>query len=73
MATLIAKNRTALAGMAIIFLCAAILAVTLAVANPAFVSYFSANASEVVTGQTSAVSVIIASSETSVGVFADKE
>lgn len=72
MAALIVKNRTAFIGVAFIFLFAALLAATLAVANPALVSSFSANASEVVTGQASAVSVIIESSETSVGVFADE-
>ena len=71
MAIIIAKNRTAITGVAAIFLFAAIIAAVIAVANPTFVSSFSANAAEVVTGQTSAVSVIVESNETAVGVFAE--
>jgi hypothetical protein len=71
MATFVSKNRRAVTGIAAISLAAGVLAGSLALTNPNVVAGFSANAAEVVTGQTPAVSVMVNSSESSAGVFAD--
>jgi len=67
----ISQNRKALTGVASIFFLAGVLAFIAALANPAFVTAFSASASDVVTGQTSAVSVVVDSSSSEMGVFAE--
>lgn len=69
MSIFIAKNRTAVTAIAAMFLAAGVVAAVMAIANPTFVASFSANAADVVTGQTPAVSLVVESAETKVGVF----
>ena len=65
----IALNRKAFVGIATALMLSALAAFLIGAVAPDFADSFSANASEVVTGEKSAVSLVIENSESSVGVL----
>lgn len=71
MNALISRNRKAVLGIAGSLMLASTAAFTLGAVAPDFSAHFSANATEVVTGETPAVSLMIDSAESSFGVLAD--
>lgn len=69
MNALIARNRKAVIGIAAALMLSGGAAFTIGAVAPDFASGFSANASEIVTGEKSAVSLVIETTESGVGVL----
>lgn len=72
MNSVISRNRKAVSGIAASLMLAGAAAFTLGAVAPDFSSSFSANAAEVVTGEKTAVSLVIETSASGVGVLKDK-
>ena len=73
MNTLISRNRKAVAGIAATLMLSGAAAFTLGVVAPDFADHFSANASEVVTGEKPAVTLVIGTAESNLGVLAEDD
>jgi hypothetical protein len=69
MNAVISKNRKAVLGIALALMLSVVAAFIIGAVAPTFASSFSANASEVVKGEKSAVSLVIEKTESGVGVL----